>query len=174
MTSGETYGWAGANAAAFTTMAQYNNFAAAAATAVPALNSLATTWKAIVATYVGGTVTSAPVNTLTRTTDPSVPIYNLDGALVARGNSDLWDGSISCPIDRTETGIAPTAQRNGDFLVWTGLTDSAGMAMAIGRWSPRAGGTFAPANRPPATALGPAPMARAIRMLTRTTPCRSM
>jgi hypothetical protein len=51
-------------------------------------------------------------------TNPSsagVPIYLINGNLVANNNADLWDGSIATPIDRTpDDAILPF------FAVWTG------------------------------------------------------
>jgi len=125
VTSAETYGWAGANGGAgFTTPAQYNIFAANLANAVPKLNALNTTWKAVVATYNPGT--DARTNTLTRTTDPSVPIYNLGGLRVADNNTDLWDGSIQNPINVTELGAGPAPQRGNEYTVWTGIYGASG------------------------------------------------
>ncbi|MCX6878074.1 MAG: autotransporter-associated beta strand repeat-containing protein [Verrucomicrobia bacterium] len=91
-------------------IADYNTFVAAAATAVPALNALATTW-----TCIGSTgATNANANTLTRGTDPSAPIYNLAGWLVAGGNTALWNGSLAAPVSVAETGATITND------AWTG------------------------------------------------------
>ncbi|MEI7908058.1 MAG: autotransporter-associated beta strand repeat-containing protein [Verrucomicrobiota bacterium] len=91
-------------------IADYNAFVAAAATAVPALNALGTTWTCIGST--GGT--NANANTLTRGTDPSAPMYNLGGWLVATGNTALWNGSLANPISFAETGATITND------AWTG------------------------------------------------------
>ena len=51
-------------------------------------------------------------------TNPSsagVPIYLINGNLVANNNADLWDGSIATPIDRTPDDAILTF-----FAVWTG------------------------------------------------------
>ena len=126
VTSTETYGWAGANGnTGFASVAQYHSFATSSATAVPKLSALGTTWTAIVATRVGGTITTAKTNTGTGS-GAGVPFYNLGGLRVANNNADLWDGSLANPINVTELGTAPAAQRNGEFLVWTGMADSAG------------------------------------------------
>jgi hypothetical protein len=91
-------------------IADYNGFVTTAATAVPALNALGTTWTAI-----GTTLTvNANANTLTRAGDPSAPIYRLDGARVATGNTDLWDGTIANAISINDQG------NTVDVFVWTG------------------------------------------------------
>lgn len=89
-------------------IADYNTFVTNQVTPTSALglsltaNGLAPTW-----TVIGSTPTvNAKTNTLT---DPvanastSVPIHLIDGNKVATGYSDLWDGSILVPINRTET-----------------------------------------------------------------------
>jgi len=93
-----------------TNIADYNAFVTAAATAVPELNALGTTWTAIGST---GAV-NANVNTLTRSTDPSYPIYNLADQLVASGNVDLWDGTIQNAIHMNELGSSVAV------YTWTG------------------------------------------------------
>jgi len=93
-------------------IADYNAFVANVATGIPALNALGATWKCIGSTA----AVNANENTLTRTTDPSVPIYRLDGALVATNNADLWDGSIAVGISITESGNSLTT------YTWTGTT----------------------------------------------------
>lgn len=80
------------------------------------------TWKVI-----GSTASvNAINNTSTNTVDTSVPIYGLDGKLIAFGNSDLWDGDI-CPhipaagIICHDGGISMS--QSGHYLfgdVWTG------------------------------------------------------
>ena len=69
-------------------------------------------------------------NTSTNTVDTSVPIYGLDGKLIAFGNSDLWDGDI-CPhilaagIICHDGGISMS--QSGHYLfgdVWTGTLSS--------------------------------------------------
>ena len=84
------------------------------AAAVPALAALSATWKAIGSTA----AVNANANTLTRGSDPSTPIYRLDGALVADGNSDLWNASTNLynSISITEAGNAV------NVWVWTGTT----------------------------------------------------
>lgn len=82
------------------TIADYNAFVAAAASAAPALNALGTTWKCLGST----SATSAVTNTLTGSGNPTAAIYNLAGGLVASGNTALWSGSITAPISIAETG----------------------------------------------------------------------
>jgi hypothetical protein len=96
--------------AASANIADYNTHVSAAAAAVTELNALGTTW-----TCIGSTnAVNANANTLTRASDPSAPIYRLDGAPVATGNTDLWDGSIANAIKINELGNAV------DVYVWTG------------------------------------------------------
>lgn len=95
----------------------YNNFVTTQAGLVSGLN--ATTWNAIASTL----TVAARDNTGTNPTDPnhvSVPIYLLNGTLVATGNSDLWDGSLASPISISDAGQT--------FIggVWTG-SDAAGL-----------------------------------------------
>ena len=83
-----------------TSIAYYNTFITNAAEAVSELKALGTTWTCI------GSVTGTSAKTNTET-DPAVdgtgvPIYNLAGLVVADDYSDLWDGSIDNPINRTE------------------------------------------------------------------------
>ena len=126
VTSTETYGWKSPSGAP-QTIADYNNFATNTATAVSALSSLGTTWKAIVATYnpnvtaTANTATDPVANSAT-----SVPIYNLEGMCVATSYSDLWDGTIQNPINWTELGAGPAAQRGGEYTVWTGIYGATG------------------------------------------------
>jgi hypothetical protein len=94
-------------------IADYNAFVAAAANSEPALVPLGTTWKALASTP----TVAARDNTDTSPTSVSVPIYNLEGELVATSNDDLWDGTILTPIDYDQHGLPPAP---GTKLVWTG------------------------------------------------------
>ena len=70
----------------------------------------------------GGTPTSG--TGLSRFPLSSPAFYRLDGAVIATSGSDLWDGFIANPINRTETGAiigSPTS-------VWTGINNSDGTA----------------------------------------------
>jgi hypothetical protein len=133
VTTNETYGWKGAAAGAFTNFTQYHDFAASEAASGPALNALGTTWKAVVATRTPSSNARANTETDPAANGTGVPIYNLAGQPVALDNADLWDGSILNPINVTQLGTGPTPQRNGQYLVWTGITDDAGNGN--GDWS---------------------------------------
>lgn len=91
----------------------YNTFVTNIANTVPQLAQLGTTW-----TIIGSTAAmDARVNTSTNpSSSVGVPIFRLDGVLVASSNADLWDGSLSARIYTIETGD-PT-----NLLVWTGTT----------------------------------------------------
>jgi hypothetical protein len=130
----------GTRDATSTNIEDYNQFVNNAAQASTNLNTALTTagltpsainWTAIGST---GTV-NARLNTATRAIDPSVPIYRVDGAQVATGNVDLWDGSIQTPININEGGEA-----NGGGGVATGTLRSgstAGDGAEIGNWQNR-------------------------------------
>ena len=77
-------------------------------------------WTAIASTE----TTNARTNTLTRDTDPSAPIYTLDGTQIATSSTDLWDGSILSGISFTQTGSETASPQD----VWTG-TSSIGETM---------------------------------------------
>ncbi len=108
--------------AASANIADYNTFVSGRAAAVSQLNALGTTWKAIAATL----AVDVRTNTLTGATDTSVPIYRLDGAQVATGNTDLWDASIAYPISINESGTSVTAR------VWTGVGETFGNEYRLG------------------------------------------
>ncbi|AKV69711.1 hypothetical protein VL20_4826 [Microcystis panniformis FACHB-1757] len=85
-----------------------------------ALNAagLTTTWKAI-----GSTASvDARDNTGTNpSTGTGVPIYAIDGNLIANNNADLWDGQINLPIYTTPNDLSSISD------VWTGsLSDGSG------------------------------------------------
>jgi len=105
----------------------YNTFVANVAAGAPALSTLGATWKCLgsAGNRSTGVYTNANQNTLTRASDPSVPIYRLDGLRVADGNTALWGGSLANPIAIDE---------HGDFLatkVWTGTR---GTGTRAGDW----------------------------------------
>ncbi len=100
----------------------WNGFVSALAAANPELADLKdednnpVTWTAIVSTY----TVDARDNTGTNPNNgshESVPIFRLDGAKVADGNSDLWDGSIQRAIN-----VSDTEATGIDSFVWTGST----------------------------------------------------
>ena len=72
-------------AATSTDIADYNAFVTAAATAVPELNALGTTWSALASTA----TTDARDNIASA---PFTSIYRLDDLKVADDDDDLWDG----------------------------------------------------------------------------------
>ena len=120
-----------------TDISGYNGFATTAATSVSALNSLGAAWNAVVSFRTsGGVATDANTNTLTRTTDPSVPIYNLAGVLVASGNADLWNASIGNPINRNELGALVA---NGTVIQTGAQPDGGNRQRQLGY--PQQGGT---------------------------------
>jgi hypothetical protein len=128
----------GTKNATSTSIADYNQFVNNAAQASTNLNTALTTagftpstinWKAIASTA----AVNARVNTSTQATDTSVPIYRLNGDQVATGNADLWDSSISNPIQYNELGSLV-----GALQVWTGtlangVTSGNGAANALGK-----------------------------------------
>jgi hypothetical protein len=114
----------GTRDATSTNITDYNDFVNNAAQASTNLNTALTTagftpstiqWKAIGSTA----AVNARVNTATRATDTSVPIYRLDGVQVATSYADLWDGSISVPISYNQLGSLV-----GGLRVWTGTLAS--------------------------------------------------
>jgi hypothetical protein len=70
------------------------------------------TWQAL------GSTATVVANSRLPASATSPAFYRLDGALVATSTGDLWDGSLSNPINVTETGVAapPFA------LAWTGTS----------------------------------------------------
>jgi autotransporter-associated beta strand protein len=128
VTTAEAYGrWSADNNSGFSTIAQYNTFAANSANSVPALAALGTTWTAVVATETpppgGGTFANARTNTGTTGTG-GVPFYNLNNQQLAANNGDLWDGTIAVPVNYTELGVISALQYNSQQMVWTGVSDA--------------------------------------------------
>lgn len=112
-----TAGLAGASSHDIT---DYNNFVASQANSAGELAALGTDWSVL-----GSTLS---VNARTNTdTDPTlgsgVPIYNLAGQLVADSNADLWDGTLTNPINIDQNGNVVTQR------VFTGTAiDGTGIA----------------------------------------------
>ena len=81
----------------------YNDFVSTQAQLAAELVALGTTWKAI-----GSTASvSAKMNTETDDSPTGlngVPIYRLDGAIIADNYDDLWDGSIQSPLYVAQDG----------------------------------------------------------------------
>ncbi len=95
----------------------YDAFANSAAASSTQLVSLDTTWKALVSVPTNQTPHAARDHTGTSPTTsiPSnVPIYNLQGQLVASTYADLWDGSIANAIRYDQFGNSVSTP------VWTG------------------------------------------------------
>lgn len=78
-----------------TNIADYNNFVTTAANSEPALAALSTTWNAIAST---NSINARDNTTTNPFVSAGVPIFRLDGNLVAASNADLWDGAVSVPI----------------------------------------------------------------------------
>ena len=99
----------GTRNATSTNIANYNQFVNSAAQGSTNLNTALTTAgltpSAINWTAIGSTATvNARVNTATRSTDPSVPIYRVDGAKLAEGNDPLWASFRLKALNITEKG----------------------------------------------------------------------
>ena len=116
----------GTRNATSTNIADYNQFVNNAAQASTNLNTALTTAgltpSAINWTAIGSTATvNARVNTATQTTDPSVPIYRVDGAQFETGNVNLWDSTKVrlSSLNITELGNSPT-----NFFVYTGTNSN--------------------------------------------------
>ncbi len=92
-------------------IADYNSFVnTQAGSLVPT-----TTWTAIASTPTVDARDNTSTNTSTDGT--GVPIYNLNGQLVANDYADLWDGTINAAINYTQDGTV----RPGTLVsVWTG------------------------------------------------------
>lgn len=122
----------GTNSAVITDINFYNAFVSAAANSVPELAALGTGWRAIAST----SAVRAWDNTSTNPGGgPGVPIYLLDGSLLATGNADLWDGTIGTPG-------APRFDEHGNVLfdlVWTGTNPGGTQAVPLGTGTPTYG-----------------------------------
>jgi hypothetical protein len=104
----------GTRDATSTNISDYNIFVNNAASAGNETSDIPGTWAAI-----GSTASiSARTNTATTST-VGVPIYRLDGELVANNYADLWDGSIANYINVDENGTVIESIELGP-LVWTG------------------------------------------------------
>ena len=104
--------------ASSTDIAVYNAFVNTAADGSPLTGVPGVTWYAIASTYIqpSGPGVNAKDNALV-----SAPVYRLDLALVATGFDDMWNSSISNPINVTEQGIQVSAAPNSAAArVWTG------------------------------------------------------
>lgn len=115
--------------------AVYNAFAAAQAALEPDLAALAVDWSAVVGVCTSGngppgTACNAGVHAHDNTgTNPAsgtgVPVYRLDGTMIAADNADLWDGSIAAPVYFDQFGdesTSPFVTFLGDRGVWVGAS----------------------------------------------------
>ena len=96
-----------------TNIGDYNAFVTGLANSVPECGALLTPWFAVAST----STVHARDNTQTDPLDPqSLPIYTLDGTLIANSYADFWDGILAAPIRITENGLV----LNSSDSVWTG------------------------------------------------------
>jgi len=121
-----------------TDIADYNAFVSAAANAVPELAALGTDWYAVVSTA------TVDARDNTGTAPPGdVPVYLLNGTMLATSYNDLWDWSIAVPWDYSE--LCATVQ--GSSNIWTG-TNGFGVAdQALGIANPTIGSRTATDNQ---------------------------
>jgi uncharacterized protein (TIGR03382 family) len=97
----------------------YNQFVTQAASSVAALQALGATWTAIAST--------STVSALTNIGSSSLPIYRLDGLLVANDTADLFDGAINAKVNITNTGVSLLGAN-----VWTGSTSAGAILLPLG------------------------------------------
>ena len=117
-------------------IADYNAFVTGVANAVSQLSALGATWTAIGSTN----AVAARDNTSTNpgVDGTGVPIFLLDDTLLATGNADLWDGSITNPLRIDQTGTLVVGGGSASF-VWTGSNVSgtqAGFNLNLGNGTP--------------------------------------
>ncbi len=94
-----------------TDIADYNAFVSAAANAVPALAAIGTQWFAIASTA------TVDARDNTDTAPPGdVPVFLLDGTMLAESYNDFWDWSIAVPLNISE--LCETVETN--LNIWTG------------------------------------------------------
>lgn len=111
-------------------IADYNSFVTTAANSVPELAALGTTWMAI-----GSTATvDARDNTQTNPNSDGagVPLFLVDGTLLALGNVDFWDGTIDHSLNVLPSGISLTEDPFGNaFLAHTGTLSNGTKALGL-------------------------------------------
>jgi hypothetical protein len=101
----------------------YNEFVSAAAINGSLTGSLGLTWKALASTA----ATNAQVNTEIYENDyNTVTMFNTFGDIIANSGSDLWDGTLSAPINGDEDGL------NKMFEAWTGTDQFGGSNQTLG------------------------------------------
>jgi hypothetical protein len=107
-----------------TDIADYNAFVSAAANAVPGLAALGTQWFAIASTA------TVDARDNTDTAPPGdVPVFLLDGTMLAESYDDLWDWAIAVPLNVTE--LCTTVESNLNIWTGTGGFGTADQALGI-------------------------------------------
>jgi hypothetical protein len=115
----------GTRDATATSLRSYSNFVNDAARAGSQTSGITGTWDVI-----GSTATINARNSTDTTGTGGVPIYRVDGVLVANNYGDLWDGTIANPINVTENGSPQ------DTTVWTGSSaDGSAITFPLGNGS---------------------------------------
>ena len=89
----------------------YNRFVNSIGNGKPLLAALGTTWIAIASTEAVDARDNTNTNPAVST---GVPIFRLDGVLIANHNADLWDDALAASLSITESGNALSR------FVWTG------------------------------------------------------
>lgn len=124
--------------ASSTNIADYNAFVTGVANTQVDLVSLGTAWSAIAST---ATVDARDNTNTNPGSGTGVPIYTLDGVLIAASNADLWDNFLLSPLNIMETGLTTPFS-----VAWTG-TDAFGVefvnsenSFGLGRDNPVYGG----------------------------------
>ena len=105
----------GTRNATSTLISDYNAFVTAQANLSPLLLALNTTWRVIGSTLSVDAITNIGFS-------PATAIYNTNGGLVAIGIPDLFDGTLSNPINWDQLGIGFMNRS-----VWTG-SDQTGVS----------------------------------------------
>jgi hypothetical protein len=98
----------------------YDAFVTAEADLDSTLAGLGTTWQVIGSTATVDAITHVAV---------TAPVYNLSGQVIARGASDMFDGTVEAAIEFSQFG---TDLQAGHLRVWTG-TDENGAADPSGQ-----------------------------------------
>jgi hypothetical protein len=97
----------------------YNTFAASEAALSPNLVSLNSSWRAVASTA----TVSAKANTSTDSVvSAGVPIYALDGSLVADNYVGFWSGTLRRTININQFGTPRIKPAGTNLSVWTGTT----------------------------------------------------
>ena len=113
-----------------TDIADYNSFVSDAANAIPELAELGTQWFAIASTA------TVDARDNTDSVPPGdVPVYLLDGTMIAGSYNDLWDWSIAVPLNISE--LCETVDSN--LNIWTGTGGFGTADQPIGAASPTIG-----------------------------------